>query len=647
MQNTKILKFLPVFFLAAALLVTTWNAALQARTAEAAYTLTVQKSGNGTGRVIGTIPTSPPPTSGLIKNVNAAGSETVIDCGSICTYTSSAAPTITLTAQADSGSVFAGWSGGGCSGTGSCSVTLTSNKTVTATFNKISIGGVGGGTSVLRSLTLKKGAHGKVTSNIEAITTCANNTSEITTCTANIAQNTQVTLTPNPDSGYEVENWTGCDSVAQNICTVTMSGNKTISVGFKAKSVTNQPCLKPDGTTVTFGGYCEGNVAIWCENNVLASQNCSNFGQGYICQIDKSPTALAQDPRGLATCMAPKPKTLHVTLTGDGNGNVVSEPIGISCLKPEPNDPTQQKCSKDYDPGTSVTLTATPADDSTFMGWGGACASRGNAATCTLTMETNKEVTARFDPKVSGGVGGGGPAAECPGFGYSEVYGTLELGDANVNVASLQIALNKYLPLPKTDDAVYCEESGLSAGCLATKLATNGNFDNQTEAAVRAYQAKKGLGVDGKVGRRTSQAIYEDYQACLGVTPSPTTCTPKTCESGLYALPTGRCTVSCVQNSQQIYRFINPLAIRTSLIKAGKPLRTSLSARRAAQILWLLGYTSEDFSNRKKWSSALVTATQAFQEAADLNDDGKIGKKTREALIEAYFDFVGLPSPYR
>jgi hypothetical protein len=41
---------------------------------------------------------------------------------------------VTLTATAGPGSTFAGWSGGGCSGTGTCVVTVTSATTVTADF---------------------------------------------------------------------------------------------------------------------------------------------------------------------------------------------------------------------------------------------------------------------------------------------------------------------------------------------------------------------------------------------------------------------------------------------------------------------------------------------------------------------------------
>jgi hypothetical protein len=49
---------------------------------------------------------------------------------------------VTLTAAAASGSTFAGWSGS-CTGTGSCVLSMTASRSVTATFNT-SGGGTGG-----------------------------------------------------------------------------------------------------------------------------------------------------------------------------------------------------------------------------------------------------------------------------------------------------------------------------------------------------------------------------------------------------------------------------------------------------------------------------------------------------------------------
>jgi hypothetical protein len=76
-------------------------------------TLTVAKAGSGTGAV-----SSAP-----------AG----IACGATCAASFATNASVTLSASADTGSLFIGWSGA-CSGTGSCNVTMDAAKSVTATF---------------------------------------------------------------------------------------------------------------------------------------------------------------------------------------------------------------------------------------------------------------------------------------------------------------------------------------------------------------------------------------------------------------------------------------------------------------------------------------------------------------------------------
>jgi uncharacterized repeat protein (TIGR02543 family) len=56
-----------------------------------------------------------------------------INCGSTCAATFASGTAVTLTARAANHYVFAGWSGA-CSGTGTCTVTMTADRTVTATF---------------------------------------------------------------------------------------------------------------------------------------------------------------------------------------------------------------------------------------------------------------------------------------------------------------------------------------------------------------------------------------------------------------------------------------------------------------------------------------------------------------------------------
>ena len=58
----------------------------------------------------------------------------LIDCGTQCSAKLSLQSVVTLSAAAAAGSTFAGWSGAGCSGTGSCQVTMDAAKSVTATF---------------------------------------------------------------------------------------------------------------------------------------------------------------------------------------------------------------------------------------------------------------------------------------------------------------------------------------------------------------------------------------------------------------------------------------------------------------------------------------------------------------------------------
>ncbi|MEP6959306.1 MAG: FG-GAP repeat protein, partial [Nitrospirota bacterium] len=67
---------------------------------------------------------------GTVTSTNVAG----INCGASCTATYNKGTPVTLAASTGGG--FSGWSGGGCSGTGTCVVTVNADSTViTATFN--------------------------------------------------------------------------------------------------------------------------------------------------------------------------------------------------------------------------------------------------------------------------------------------------------------------------------------------------------------------------------------------------------------------------------------------------------------------------------------------------------------------------------
>ncbi len=78
---------------------------------------------------------APPAEFSLTVSKAGSGSGTVTCNGGACAATYPEGTVVTLAASAASGSTFAGWSGGGCSGTGTCVVTINANTTVTATFS--------------------------------------------------------------------------------------------------------------------------------------------------------------------------------------------------------------------------------------------------------------------------------------------------------------------------------------------------------------------------------------------------------------------------------------------------------------------------------------------------------------------------------
>jgi hypothetical protein len=102
--------------------------------------------------------------------------------------------------------------------------------------------------------------------------------------------------------------------------------------------------------------------------------------------------------------------TLSVTKDGLGSGSVSSNPPGITC---------GADCSEVYANGTQVTLTAVPASDSLFAGWGGAC---GGIGACVVTMDAARTVTATFNvPRppltvMKGGTGSGSVISNPPGI---------------------------------------------------------------------------------------------------------------------------------------------------------------------------------------------------------------------------------------
>ncbi|HKG92307.1 MAG TPA: hypothetical protein VKA84_10465, partial [Gemmatimonadaceae bacterium] len=343
--------------------------ACTARFARVERTLTVTVAPEGTGR--GTVATSPP-----------GG----IDCGADCSEQYPHGTAVALVAVPDENSVFAGWSGA-CSGSGPAVVTMDADKTCTARFDPKP-----------RTLTVTKtgGGSGVVASTPAGIE-CGND------CTEQYPHGTGVALLATPDEGSIFVAWSVACPGGSGTTTVVMDADKSCSAQFDliartltvtttgdgAGSVGSFPpgiacgsgstdCTEqyPHGTSVTLAAAAgDGSVfAGW-------SGACSGSGLTATVTTDADKSCTARFDRVKFS--------LRIATDGDGRGSVASAPAGIACGAGGTG------CAALFDPGTSVTLTATAASGSRFVAWAGdGCT--GSAPATTVAMTADRNCTATF-----------------------------------------------------------------------------------------------------------------------------------------------------------------------------------------------------------------------------------------------------------
>ena len=160
---------------------------------------------------------------------NVDSADRRVSCGSKCVAPYTAGSAVTLTAKANSGSSFAGWTGA-CSGTAlTCTVIVNGANIATASFNTVVAGGGGGGGTApptSYALTLSLGNPGNVTS-LPAGISCGSS------CSASFAANSVVTLTATPLPGLAFTGWSGaCSAATTPVCLVTMSKAQSVKANF-------------------------------------------------------------------------------------------------------------------------------------------------------------------------------------------------------------------------------------------------------------------------------------------------------------------------------------------------------------------------------------------------------------------------------
>jgi hypothetical protein len=316
-----------------------------------------------------------------------------ISCPSTCSAEYDRGTPVTITAAPAPGSLFTGWSGGGCAGTAPCTVVLNADQDVTATFQP----------STFR-LTVTVDGPGSVSDDLGQITNCT------ATCSGTYANGATVTLTAlSVGDGAQFMGWTGAGCSGTGTCAVTMTGNQAVTAPFgwplnvtRRGTGTGTVTSSPGG--INCGAVCD---AVFRQGTPVALNQTASPGSVFsgwsgACSGQGACNVVMDNVRfvtadfelvrnltvNVSSCNLPNPPC-GGTIRSSSVPTQPGEPR-INCAVP----PNPNVCTTTYPGGTQVTLTAGPLPGN-FVNWGGACAgSVGNV--CTLAMDADRTATADF-----------------------------------------------------------------------------------------------------------------------------------------------------------------------------------------------------------------------------------------------------------
>ena len=326
--------------------------------APATAKVTIARTGESTGKI----------TASLLP----------LSCGDQCTATVRVGSLVHLKAKPDVGATFGGWTGTTCAPTATtCTVEVTQDMTIGAQFDvaifEVDLGLLGNGGGTVISTPAGMSCPGP--------------------CSLSVPYNTTVELVASADASSTFMGWGGeCDGMAT--CSFVVTADTSVMAAFAANqdlivmpagngagTVTSTPAGISCGTTCAHG-YAPDTVVT-----LSATPDAGSFFTGWsgacsgtgTCEVTMTSATMVTATFTLAQ------HALAVELDGTGTGSVASNPAGIAC---------GTDCTKSFDLGTSVTLTATADAGSAFVGWSGACTGKD---TCTVTMSADTQVSATFD----------------------------------------------------------------------------------------------------------------------------------------------------------------------------------------------------------------------------------------------------------
>jgi hypothetical protein len=215
------------------------------------------------------------------------------------------------------------------------------------------------------------------------------------TCQSDFDYGTVVTLTAAATTGSTFAGWTGEGCSGTGDCTVTMTAARSVTATFTldqftltvAKDGTGSGTVTSNPAGIDCGATCQSDFGYGTVVTLTAAAATGSTFAGWTgegCSGTGDCTVTMTAARSVTATFTINHYRLSVSKVG--TGNVTSVPAGINC---------GTTCAHDYDFGTVVTLTATPAAGWNFFGWEGDETSTANPL--VITIDGAKSVTAVFN----------------------------------------------------------------------------------------------------------------------------------------------------------------------------------------------------------------------------------------------------------
>jgi hypothetical protein len=315
-----------------------------------------------------------------------------ISCPDRCDAEFDSGRSVTLTASARRGMIFAGW-GGDCAGLRRCRLRIDAARVVTARFERA---------AQPRAVTVRLIGDG------EGIVTGAFGIACPEACRTTVERGSRIRLVAAPLADTTFTGWSGGACDGTDPCAITVDEPVRITAGFAASApgestltvipegpgsgtVTSRPpgidcgedCSAPfpgDREVTLTHAAADGSVfAGW------SSPDCPGTGDCVVTLSDSLEVRATFD-------LAPVERfTLTTSTIGSGSIAVTSG-----------SDGSVRNCSDgcDYPAGLVVTLSATLGEGNNTVNWDGCEPPIGEPATCDVTMSGNRAVSAEFSSVV-------------------------------------------------------------------------------------------------------------------------------------------------------------------------------------------------------------------------------------------------------